>query len=512
MTDRLSTDQLTQANALRQAGQYALALRQLEGCEDWPAPDNARGTLLKAQILVRPEPARSLELLAATQDLFETPEDRFAYYVTSGRAYAYVRNFEAAAEMARRAQPLTERVDLASRCWLWYQRAQLRLVQRQFDPADADVEKLLAQSDPNGMFLGRMLRAYMHAGAADYAAQSADLRAAVQIATTHPGTCDLALLALQVHALLRLGLETGDLAAMQAGSDGFEWIPWTDDLQTDRFLCLRALGWNAFLRGEPAQAQWLFKDSKACATNDAWRVMAHVDRAYVARMNGNEPWATEELAAAHAIARTVDWPDFRGEERQALVMLATLFAPTDMARAQHYVSLYMQLGKEGISPNVALASDRRADAFEMYAMGRVQQVIGNDTLAIATLQDAYEIFSAAGYRFRAALTAFALFEATGDGGWIERARTDAEIYPNSALYNRLAHQPAEPVAPPLRELTPLQRQVAYALCEGLELGELSQRFSRSAFTLERHVNAVYEHFGLKSRAALRACMKSWNLV
>lgn len=512
MIEPLSTDQLSQAYALRQAGQYTEALRQLEGCENWPAPENARGALLKAQILVRREPVRTLELLAATQDLFETAGDRFAYYVTSGRAYTYVRNFEAAAEMSQEAQALADRVDPAARCWLWYQRAQLRLVQRQFDPKDADVEKLLAQSDPNGMFLGRMIRAYMHAGAADYAAQSADLRAAVQIATAHPGTCDLALLALQVHALLRLGLETGDVAAMQGGSDGFAWIPWTDDLQADRFLCLRALGWSAFLRGEPAQAQWFFRDSKACATNDAWRVMAHVDRAYVARMNGNEPWATEELAAAHAIARTVDWPDFRGEERQALVMLATLFAPTDMARAQHYVSLYMQLGKERISPNVALAYDRRAAAFEKYAMGRVQQVIGNDVLAISTLQEAYAIFSAAGYRFRAALTAFALFEATADAHWIERARTDAEIYPNSALYSRLAQQPAEPVAPPLRGLTPLQRQIAYALCEGLELGELSQRFSRSAFTLERHVNAVYEHLGLKSRAALRACLQYWNLV
>ncbi len=512
MTDQSSTDQLMQAIALRQAGQYTQALRQLEGCEHWPAPENARGALLKAQILVRREPARTLELLAATQDLFETPEDRFGYYVASARAYTYVRNFEAALEMAQEAQALADGVDSAAQCWLWYQRAQLRLVRREFDPKDADVEKLLAQSDPNGMFLGRMIRAYVHAGMADYAAQMADLRAAVQIATAHPGTCDLALLALQVHALLRLGLETGDLAAMQAGSDGFAWMPWTDDLQTDRFLCLRALGWSAFLHGEPAQAQWFFRDSKACATNDAWRVMTHVDRAYVARMNGNEPWATEELAAAHAIARTVDWPDFRGEERQALVMLATLFAPTDMARAQHYVSLYMQLGKEGISPNVALAYDRRAEAFEKYAMGRVQQVIGNDRLAAATLQEAYDIFAGAGYRLRAALTAFALFEATGHVQWIERARADAEIYPNSALYSRLAQQPAEPVALPLRDLTPLQRQIAYALCEGLELGELSQRFSRSAFTLERHVNAIYEHFGLKNRSALRACMQSWNLV
>lgn len=512
MTGGLSSNHLTQANALRQAGQYAEALRLLEGCEDWAAPENARGALLKAQILVRREPARTLEFLAATQDLFETAEDRFAYYVTSGRAYTYVRNFEAAAEMAQRAQELAEQVGAAAQCWLWYQRAQLRLVQRQFDPKDADVEKLLAQNDPNSMFLGRMIRAYMHAGAGDYAAQSADLRAAVQIATAHPGSCDLALLALQVHALLRLGLETGDLAAMQAGSDGFAWIPWTDDLETDRFLCLRALGWSAFLRGEPAQAQWLFKDSKAFATNDAWRVMAHVDRAYVARMNGNEPWAAEELAAAHAIARTVDWADFRGEERQALVMLATLYAPTDMARAQNYVSLYMQLGKEGISPNVALANDRRAAAFEKYAMGRVQQVIGNDKLAVATLREAYDIFSAAGYRFRAALTAFALFEATGDGSWIERARTDAEIYPNSALYRRLAQQPAEPIAMPLRDLTPLQRQIVFALCEGQELGELSKRFSRSAFTLERHVNAIYKHFGLKNRAGLRDCMQAWNLI
>jgi DNA-binding CsgD family transcriptional regulator len=238
--------------------------------------------------------------------------------------------------------------------------------------------------------------------------------------------------------------------------------------------------------------------------------MAHLDRAYVARMNGNEHWATEELAAAHAMARTVEWGATHGEERQALVMLAVLFSPTDMALAQHYVSLYTQLGRANLDPT--LATDRRTVGFEKYALGRVHQVLGNDALAMRSFEAAYEIFNAAGYHFRSSLAAMGLFETSRDAVWLERARAHAEFFPRSALRATLSHESMASDNSKLLELTPMQRQIAFALCEGLDLAELSRRFSRSAFTLGKHVDTVYQRLGVNNRKSLRAAVQAWNVV
>lgn len=503
-------DLYAQACAERNAGRYRSALALLEGSQDWPAPENESAALLRVQILARRSPVEALEVLARTQDLFESDGARFGYYVASMRAYSGTRNFESAAEMGKLAEALLERVDVASKCLLWHQYAVLDVCLERYDPDGPSIAALLESSEPNGQFLGYLARSYMHAGSGNYAEQKADLTLALSIAMANPGACDPGIVALQVFALLRLGLETGDEAAFSAANDAYEWMPWSDDLADERFGCLRAMAWEAFLRGEPARAQWLLKDAKAFARFPAWQVMAHLDRAYIARANGNEAWATEELLAANTLARQVEWSATQGEERQALVMLATLLARTDMAQAQRYVSTYTQLGRDSVNPVLSLAHDRRAAGFEKYALGRVQQVLGNEAIAIKSLQSAYDIFAGAGYHFRAALAATAIFESTGDASWKQKAQSHAAFFPHSALHSAL-HAQAEPaLAPLLRSLTPMQRQIAFALCEGLDLAELSQRFSRSAYTLGKHVDVVYAHLGVKNRRALRGALAGWS--
>jgi DNA-binding NarL/FixJ family response regulator len=53
-----------------------------------------------------------------------------------------------------------------------------------------------------------------------------------------------------------------------------------------------------------------------------------------------------------------------------------------------------------------------------------------------------------------------------------------------------------------RTLSPLQRQIARALWSGAELMELSRRFSRSLYTIERQVADVYAAFEVRSRGEL----------
>jgi hypothetical protein len=494
------------------AARYGDALAALQGSEDWPAPEGEDGTLLQAQILSRRSPIEALALLARTQDIFESAEGRFGYYVASMRAYSGTRNFDSAAEMGVLAERLIDQVSVSSKCLLWHQYAVLNACTERYNPHDPSIGALLVSNDPNGLFLGYLSRAYMYAGVGNYAEQKSDLTIALSIAVANPGACDLGLLALQVFGLLRLGLETGDEAAFSAAHDTYEWMTWSEDLSDERFGCLRAMAWEAFLRGETARAQWLLKDSKACAHDPAWKVMTHLDRSYIARTSGNEAWATEELLAAHTIARTVEWSATQGEERQALVMLAVLFAPTDMAQAQWYVSMYTQLGRDSVNPVLSLAQDRRVIAFEKYALGRVQQVLGNEAMAIKALESAYEIFENAQYHFRAAVAATAIFESTGDAHWKEKARRHADVFPHSQINATLQAHGEPTIAPLLRSLTPMQRQLAFALSEGLELAELSRRFSRSAYTLGKQVDIVFSHLGVTNRRALRGALQGWSFV
>lgn len=488
------------------------ALAQLIGCEEWPNPLNEKGLALRAEVLTIGDPILGLQELAAHQEAFVTREGRFDYLIASARAYTNCRNFEGAGEMLSAAQALLEGGDDPRVSRLAYHRVRLQCVTRQYDPNCSDFALALRDPDPAIQFAALSWRSWMHAGLEDYRGQLRDLLAAFRLFEREGYRCDLTSVGISLHAMLRLAFEIGDAEALSAGESAYDAIEWTPDIQEYRFLCVRALAWDAYLQGEPARAQWLFKDSKEFAPTSAWKVMAHVDRAYVASMNDNEAWATEELYQAHALAGRVTWSATNGEERVALVTLAVLFARIDMVQAQRYVSIYIQLGLDGISPTLALAHDRRAVAFEKYATGCVQLVLGNTNLAIRSLEAAFEIFSQSEHYYRTALAAKALYEATNEPAWLEVARANAIRFPQSAICRRLHEQCDPEEKPALAGLTPTQRQIAVGIAQGLELEELSERFSRSTFTIEKHIEVILAELGAASRHELRSELRRRGLA
>ncbi len=199
----------------------------------------------------------------------------------------------------------------------------------------------------------------------------------------------------------------------------------------------------------------------------------------------------------------MQWGATIGEERMALISLAVMFAPTEMAQAQRYVSTYIRLGTEGIDPTLGAAHQRRTQALEKYASGRVQAMLGNKLSAVKHLESAYEIFSQIHHEFRAALAAQALYELTEDDAWNEMAVAHARSFPNSALCRGVSEPRAGAAVGTMTKLSNSQRQLAMALCEGAGIDELSRRFSRSEFTLKKQIDAIYETFGVSSTMALR---------
>ncbi|HTX03948.1 MAG TPA: hypothetical protein VMD07_09730, partial [Candidatus Acidoferrales bacterium] len=457
--------QLDEARELLRTGRYDAALARLAEASGWPSPELEGAELLRAEILLRQDPIDALETLARSSDLLQASQSiRFKYFILSGLAYSGTRNFDGANEMFANAVRAAEG-DPELLATVAYHRARLRYLIGDPDPDDQNFLIALSHPDRNVRMSALMWRGWMHAARGNYRAQIADLQAALAIAREFPDKIDHYALARGLHSLIRVACELGENEAADDARQMFESIEWPPELAKEQFLCLRALAWEAFMRGDSARAQWLFRDAKEAAPSDAWRVMSHVDRAYVARMNRNEPWARDELMQAQAQARTVVWAATTGEERQALVTLAVLFATVDMGQAQRYVSTYMRLGRDSVDPGEAIAHDQRAVGFAQYASGCVNQVLGNTESAATAFETAYKIFEEAEHHFRAALAAQGLAEVTGATVWTERARRHAGAFPKSAFYRFLTDRISRPATPWIEGLTPMQRQLALSLCE-----------------------------------------------
>jgi DNA-binding NarL/FixJ family response regulator len=130
-------------------------------------------------------------------------------------------------------------------------------------------------------------------------------------------------------------------------------------------------------------------------------------------------------------------------------------------------------------------------------------MLGNTELAVRTLEEAYEIFSTIDHDFRATIVAEALHDLTKDERWLRNARAHAAKFAHCALAQRLNNNGAAAQPADVQGLTPAQRQIAIAHCQGLDNEELSRRFSRSTFTIEKQLDGIYAAFGVRSRAGLR---------
>jgi tetratricopeptide (TPR) repeat protein len=494
-------DSLRDARVAAKSARYDAALELLVGCEDWPSDLAEDAIAIKADVIGRRDPVEALAYLASVNDVPTSERGRFGLAIAFGKAHSAVRNFTQAESHYSEARALMHAA-LHGAHTMAYHDLRMRWFRRECDPSAPEVSLAIQHPDPSIASAAYAYRAWLHAGRGDYPSHVADLRRAVEFATIPTDEpVDVATLAASTHALTQVAFETADGESIAAARRAFEALSWTPDVHVQHFMTVRALGWDAFMRGRPAEAQWTFRDARALARNAPARVMAHADRAYVARMSRNDFWAAEELAQADALAYEIRWESMFGEERQVLVMLAVLHAATDAPRAQRYAAMYSLVGTENVDPALALHHDPRAVAHARYAQGRIDQTLGRRDAAIAGLTAAFETFKESSFHYRATLTATALAELTGEQSWREIAFEHANSYRDCPLATMADEAVAREDAMPV-QLSPLQRQLARAVWGGADAPELSRRFSRSIYTIERQIEAIQTAFGVTSRAEL----------
>jgi DNA-binding CsgD family transcriptional regulator len=302
------------------------------------------------------------------------------------------------------------------------------------------------------------------------------------------------------HTLATLVREMNLPAAIPAVERQLRECIWPADLNLQRFQSLKALGWSHALRGDYFNAFRYLKQSGDFAPSAAWRTIALLDRAYLARCVNEMRWSRQELDEADEVAQHVDWHATRNEERVGLLLLAEMFAPIDSGKAARYMALYRELG-ELTAPFLLYSGDERLHALADYSAGVTQLALGNMTAGIKLLRQSLVAYEHAAYDWRAGRSGLRLYEATGAPEYLELAKEKLRDYPNSWLADelrKLARMQSEPSLPPM------QQRVFEQLCRGLSTAEIAKNLGRSEFTIKNHIKLIFKAHNVNSRAALIA--------
>lgn len=283
-------------------------------------------------------------------------------------------------------------------------------------------------------------RAFEHLGAIattreKYALQAALLRAALS-ELTHPDARDVwyeSVLLANLSFFVR-EFDSDEEAAFVR--DRSASIDWNDSLALQRFQVLQSLGWANAMRGNHIGAFRDLRGAADVAPNVPLRIIATLDRAYLARELNQGLIAREELDHADSLAGSVDWNAIHDEQIRALLALSEGLALVSPARARRYHERYREL-TANLPGNFLARFDRRARAEEMVAEAKISRAEGNTTRATALLLEAFDTWDSLGYRWRAATAACELGELGAGNAYRAYAEREAARRPQSWLAHRL---------------------------------------------------------------------------
>ena len=279
----------------------------------------------------------------------------------------------------------------------------------------------------------------------------------------------------------------------------YESLPWTPALRVQHFQVTRFLGWIEALQGNEISAFRYFKEAHRIAPSDHWKVLCLLDRAALAKSTGEVAFANEQLHEAHELAERISWSETEDEERSALLVLAELFADCDPSIAQRYIAQFRTLSRS-VLPTLAYGSDPRVKAFAAYSGGVALLRLGELVEAREQLEEAWAIFEDFEYGWRAALTAIALFQCTGDERWLIRAKQRIKPWPHSWVVRQI--DKAVPASQTSLKLPKSQYEVLQLILKGASNADIAQQLGRSPHTIRNQVAVLFQRFNVKTRTEL----------
>jgi DNA-binding CsgD family transcriptional regulator len=304
-----------------------------------------------------------------------------------------------------------------------------------------------------------------------------------------------------LNALGIIAAETIDLRLGRLVRREYESCSWTEDTRIERFRVLQLLSWLSLLEGDIARA-WDERQLGLTLTMDSsHHAIALVDAAFVAGIVGDRFSEARYLELSASLLLRGDQVGLDVDRRMAMLGFVGALPAANADTARKVMTLYERT-RPRKTDMYLLEADRRLEAYELYARGKLAVAEGATQQGVADLEQSLQLWTRLGYRLRLAVTANVLRGVTGDRRYAQTALDALRNTPNAWLREALERRTGED--DPLGQLTPAERRVLAELCKGRKAREIAATFDRSFNTINNHTRAIFSAFGVRSRAALVA--------
>lgn len=445
---------------------------------------------------------RYVEIIGALSEVPKDPAIRAERDVLLGAALGFTRDYVGGNRLIERALN-----DLPpGGAWHYdalHHKGLIAWMRQDYAVAEAVARLELESSEPNNRARARILLSWVALRRGEILRQVDELQKALD-------ELDNAVVAdeyFRANALLTLTLLCRELPLREIADrvrSIFDVLPWTSGLQLERFQVTRFLAAIDELDGNELAAFAGFRKAARLAPSEHWSVLCFLDRALLAKNTGEVAFATEQLQEAHEVAQRISWSDVSGEERSALLVLAQLFAHDDPAVAEQYLARFRSL-RGSVIPILSYGTDPRVKGFEAYSQGVAWLRLGDSDEATSALTEAWSIFEDFNYAWRASLCALALYEATGDRRWVQRASRKIDPWPHSWIARRVTEATSTSVLR-LDRIPPAKRQVLELVRAGRRNSEIATALGRSPNTVRNQLAQLFQTFNVKTRAELVATL------
>ncbi len=313
---------------------------------------------------------------------------------------------------------------------------------------------------------------------------------------------DLRLYGRLLNGLAIIASETIDRKLAQRYDAHLSAMRWTSGNAREHFNTITCQRFLALLRGDLPAAWQLSREAVAIAPNPTFLAIGETNAAVVSALVGDTFAAGVQFAAAWAAIERVSWSTADKEERVALTNFAIEAAGTFPAQARSAVTLYRNITGKRDPRLVFHDGDRRLQAFESMAAGRVSEALGNTKAAIENYERSLQLWIAVDYRMRAALVASDLRRLTSDPRYDHDIAVALARAPDA--WFRGASVPVAERESPVALLTKAERTVLAHLLGGDGVRAIAEALGRSPHTVQNHTRRIFAAFEVRKRTALLA--------
>jgi DNA-binding CsgD family transcriptional regulator/tetratricopeptide (TPR) repeat protein len=496
------------------SGHYAACLEQCRLHADEGHPERPAALNLMARTYLRlQQPAQAVSTLVAEVAEFAEAESRLEADMLLAFAHGMMHDFASAgAYLESLHGPEADAAPAALRAEFAHTEALVAWMRGDMEAAEAVLAREAFDLSPTSRGRDAITVSWIAARRGQYEEHARLLMQGTELLQA-ANPVDIGMLAAATRALCSLSREIALPNLLRRAQQLYAAVPWTDELAVDQFASARTLGWALALQGQSRyfESLRLMHKASSLAPSRAWRVFALVDRAALKRYVGELASSSADLYEALEMSKTVDWSDSPDEARIALVAAAELFATIDVREASTLLVQYTQI-EDALSARLAMLRDKRTEAYRSFATGVIQQTLGDGRKARSFFELAFHNWEEAGFAWRSALAALHIFQVTGEAQWFETARQKIREYPDSWVAAQINAAASGVGDDAWNRMTPRQREVFRALCEGLTARKIADRLECSPNTVRNHIHWVYQAFRVNSQPELIAEARKRQLL